>query len=42
LRDGRIADAFPPKTRARLSELKRDRDHGNVFSDNFTIVLDAQ
>lgn len=38
LHDGRIADAFPPSTLARLIELKRDWDPANVFRDNFNIV----
>jgi FAD/FMN-containing dehydrogenase len=38
LHEGRIADAFPPATLARLLELKREWDPTNVFRDNFNIV----
>lgn len=41
LHEGRIADAFPPKTLARLSELKREWDPTNVFRDNFNIAANA-
>jgi FAD/FMN-containing dehydrogenase len=37
LHEGRIEDAFPPKTLARLRELKSVYDPQNVFRDNFNI-----
>lgn len=37
LRPGRIADAFPPRTLARLRDLKAKYDPDNVFRDNFNI-----
>ena len=37
LDERRITDAFPPKTLARLSALKREWDPTNVFRDNFNI-----
>jgi FAD/FMN-containing dehydrogenase len=40
LHEGRIADAFPPKTLARLKELKREWDPKNIFRDNFNIGID--
>jgi alkanesulfonate monooxygenase SsuD/methylene tetrahydromethanopterin reductase-like flavin-dependent oxidoreductase (luciferase family) len=39
LRAERVADAFPPKTLARLRELKRKWDPENVFRDNFNITV---
>lgn len=41
LRPERLADAFPPKTLARLRELKSRYDPGNVFRDNFNIEPQA-
>jgi FAD/FMN-containing dehydrogenase len=38
LRPERIEDAFPPKTLARLRELKQKWDPENVFRDNFNIT----
>ncbi|WP_061296488.1 LLM class flavin-dependent oxidoreductase [Herbidospora cretacea] len=34
---GKLADAFPPATLARLRDLKRHYDPANVFRDNFNI-----
>ncbi|MFI5938406.1 LLM class flavin-dependent oxidoreductase [Actinoplanes sp. NPDC051494] len=34
----RVEDAFPPATLARLRELKRRYDPGNLFRDNFNIL----
>ncbi len=34
---GKLADAFPPATLARLQDLKRHYDPANVFRDNFNI-----
>jgi hypothetical protein len=39
LHEGRIADAFPPPTLERLTELKRVWDPRNIFRDNFNIVI---
>ena len=36
-RPGRLAEAFPPATLARLRGLKRSYDPHNVFRDNFNI-----
>ncbi|MEJ3749224.1 FAD-binding oxidoreductase [Actinomycetes bacterium KLBMP 9797] len=36
-RPERLADAFPPRTLARLRELKKRYDPDNVFRDNFNI-----
>lgn len=36
----RIADAFPPRTLARLRALKADLDPHNLFRDNFNITPD--
>ena len=36
-RPERLADAFPPRTLARLRELKRRYDPGHLFRDNFEI-----
>jgi FAD/FMN-containing dehydrogenase len=38
LRPERVKDAFPPKTLARLRELKREWDPDNVFRDNFNVT----
>nr|BFE74133.1 FAD-binding oxidoreductase [Actinoplanes digitatis] len=38
----RLADAFPPATLARLRELKRRYDPGNLFRDNFNIPPDEE
>jgi hypothetical protein len=38
LRTERISDAFPPKTLARLTQLKHLWDPDNVFRDNFNIT----
>lgn len=38
LRPERIEDAFPPKTLARLRELKARYDPDNVFRDNFNVA----
>ena len=38
-RPERIADAFPPATLARLRGIKARVDPGNLFRDNFTVVL---
>ncbi|GAA5173320.1 MULTISPECIES: LLM class flavin-dependent oxidoreductase [Amycolatopsis] len=35
---GRIADAFPPRTLARLRDLKAKYDPDNVFRDNFNVT----
>lgn len=40
-RPERLGDAFPPRTLARLRELKRRYDPTNVFRDNFNIVPQA-
>jgi hypothetical protein len=37
-RPERISDAFPPRTLARLRELKRRYDPTNVFRDNFNVT----
>ena len=37
-RDGRIEDAFPPPTLARLRALKKQLDPANLFRDNFNIA----
>ncbi|GCE50310.1 FAD/FMN-containing dehydrogenase [Thermosporothrix hazakensis] len=37
-RPERLNDAFPPRTLARLRELKRRYDPTNVFRDNFNII----
>jgi hypothetical protein len=39
LHEGRIADAFPAKTLARLTALKREWDPRNIFRDNFNIAI---
>ena len=36
-RPDRLADAFPPKTLARLRDLKHRYDPDNLFRDNFNI-----
>ncbi|NMO52879.1 FAD-binding oxidoreductase [Actinoplanes sp. TBRC 11911] len=41
LRPERIAQAWPPKTLARLRELKLRYDPGNVFRDNFDLIPPA-
>lgn len=38
-RPERLDDAFPPATLARLRELKARIDPGNLFRDNFNVVL---
>lgn len=38
-RPERVADAFPPATLARLREIKERVDPGNLFRDNFNVVL---
>ncbi|CAN5388791.1 hypothetical protein BH11ACT5_BH11ACT5_26110 [soil metagenome] len=38
-RPERIDDAFPPATLARLRALKSELDPGNLFRDNFNVVL---
>jgi len=38
-RPERIGDAFPPATLARLRKLKDELDPGNLFRDNFNVVL---
>ncbi|MET8152440.1 LLM class flavin-dependent oxidoreductase [Actinoplanes sp. NPDC049668] len=38
----RLADAYPPATLARLRELKRRYDPGNLFRDNFNISPDEE
>ena len=40
-RPGRISDAFPPATLARLRALKREYDPDNLFADNFNITPSA-
>ncbi len=35
---GKVEDAFPPATLARLRELKREWDPENVFRDNFSVA----
>jgi hypothetical protein len=40
-RPERVKDAFPPKTLARLIDLKRRYDPENVFQDNFNILPDT-
>jgi FAD/FMN-containing dehydrogenase len=41
VRPERLGDAFPPRTLARLRELKRRYDPTNVFRDNFNITPQA-
>lgn len=38
-RPERVADAFPPATLARLRQIKERVDPGNLFRDNFNVVL---
>ncbi|MEU4219375.1 LLM class flavin-dependent oxidoreductase [Actinoplanes sp. NPDC026623] len=38
----RLSDAFPPATLARLRELKRRYDPGNLFRDNFNIPAEGE
>ena len=37
-RPGRLEDAFPPATLARLRALKAEVDPENLFRDNFNVV----
>ena len=37
-RPERVEDAFPPATLARLRELKRRVDPGNLFRDNVSVL----
>ena len=38
-RPERVSDAFPPAHLARLRKLKQELDPGNLFRDNFNVVL---
>ena len=40
-RPGRLVEAFPPATLARLRALKAEVDPENLFRDNFSVVADA-